>query len=78
MASMDRVGRAIGYTIAYSVFAAKLVAATAILPGTQVWFMLLSERMGWWPDRVFWFDWLMSFILPGYAIWQTGWHSLFG
>lgn len=45
---------------------------TAFLPGFQIWFMLLSRWMGWWPEPgIFWFDWLMALVLPGYALFQT-------
>lgn len=44
---------------------------TAILPGFQIWLMLLARYMGWWPGQIIWFDWLGALILPGYAAYQA-------
>lgn len=50
----------------------KLAVFGMFMPGLQIWFMLFSRWMNWWPEPgVTWFDWIMALILPFYAIWQT-------
>jgi len=62
-------------TAAALFYAVKGAAISTIMPVTQIWFMFFSRYMDWWPEPgIFWFDWLMSVVLPGYAVWQ----SMFG
>lgn len=64
----EKTGEGIGYVLVV----AKHVIISGLLPGFQIWFMLFSRWLNWWPDPgITWFDWLVCMILPGYAIWQT-------
>ncbi|UXX81828.1 hypothetical protein [Roseovarius pelagicus] len=68
----ERVGEILGYALVIPTLIAKFAIVGAIFPGSQIWFMLFSRWMEWWPEPgIIWFDWIIALILPGYAIWQT-------
>lgn len=44
----------------------------AILPVSQVWFMLVARWLKIWPEPgIFWFDWIGALLVPGFVMIRT-------
>lgn len=44
----------------------------AVLPVTQIWFMILMRWLKIWPEPgIMWYDWIGSLLVPAFVVIRT-------